>query len=135
MELSKDQIKKINSLAPNEWQTNEQGIFVQPWGIPTHIKEPVIYMRWHVGGISGGSCWDSSNPQPYTSDNKKPAFKVLDLILLELNPNITFLQFREIETLIHTNSETEYEYYGNCTDFEIEYIILSDLIKMLESWK
>ena len=58
--------------------------------------------------------------------------KVLDLVLKEIKPDVTFLQFREIENLIKTNSETEHEYYGNCTDFEIEYIILSELYAYIE---
>lgn len=135
MELTKEQIEKINKLAPNEWQTNEQGIFTEPFGIPVHIKEPVIYMRWETGGVSGGSCWDSSNPQPYKNKKGKPTFEVLDLVLKELMPTISFLQFREIEKLIHTASDSQYEYYGNCTDFDIEYIVLSELISTLETFK
>jgi hypothetical protein len=130
--LSEEQIKEINKLAPNEWQTNEQGIFTQPFGIPVHIKEPVIYCRYESGGVSGGSCWDSSNPQSYTRDAPKDKMKVLDLVLKAVKPDITFLQFREIEKMIHTNSETEYEYYGNSTEFEIEYIVLSELYAFLE---
>ena len=106
MELTKNQIKKINKEAPNEWQTNEQGIFTEPFGIPVNIKEPVIYCRYEIGGYSGGSCWDDSNPQPYTKDEPKDKMKVLDLVLKELKPQITFLQFREIEKLIRTNEET-----------------------------
>lgn len=134
MELTKEQIQKINSLAPNDWQDNEQGVFIEPSGIPVHIKEPVIYMRWKTGGVSGGSCWESSNPQRYECNNEKPKFKVLDLVLAELMPNISFLQFREIEELIHTDYETDYEYYGNCTDFDVEYIVLSELIGLLISF-
>ena len=130
--LSEEQIKDINKLAPNEWQENEQGIFKQPYGIPVHVKEPVIYCRYETGGYSGGSCWDDSDPRPYSKDTPKDKMKVLDLVLKEIKPDITFLQFREIEKLIKTNSETEYEYYGNCTDFEIEYIILSELYAYIE---
>lgn len=125
--MTKEQIEKINKECPYE-----QGIFVEPYGIPVHIKEPVVYMRCETGGVSGGSCWDSSNPQPYTSDEPKPKFKVLDLVLRELKPDLTYLQFREIEDLVHTNEETEYEYYGNSTDYRIEYIILSELEAALE---
>ena len=103
MRLSEEDIKEINKEAPNEWQENEQGIFTEPYGIPAHIKEPVIYMRFTTGGVSGGSCWDSSNPQSYTNDNQKPKFKVLDLVLSKLKPDITFLPFREIEDLLKTN--------------------------------
>lgn len=123
--MTKEQIKKVNLEAPNNWGENEQGVFVEPNYIPVHIKEPVIYMRWLSGGWSGGSCWDDSNPQPF--ERNKPNFEVLDLVLKEIAPNVTYLQYKDIEKLIHTNSETEYEYYGNSSDFSVEYIILSEL--------
>ena len=132
--LTKEQIEKINMLSPREWQSNEQGIFTEPYGIPIHIKEPVIYCRYETGGVSGGSCWDDSDPQPYTVKLPENRMKVLDLVLAELNQNITYSQYKQIQNLIHTNNETDYEYYGNSTDFQIEYIILSDLIKLLESF-
>lgn len=134
MELTEDQIKKINELAPYEWQLNEQGIFIQPYGVPVHIKKYVVYMRWETGGVSGGSCWESSNPQRYEREGGKPEFKVLDLVLNELLPTITYLQYKQISDLIHTNSETEYEYYGNSTDFSVEYIVLSELIDLLKKF-
>lgn len=135
MKLTQEQIDRINKAAPNDWQSNEQGIFTQPFGIPVHIKEPVVYCRYENGGFRGGSCWDDSDPQPYEASAPKDKMKVLDLALKELKPDITFLQFREIENLIHTNEETEYEYYGNSTDYKIEYIILSELINFLETIK
>lgn len=123
--MTKEQIEKINKECPYN-----QGIFAEPYGIPVHIKEPVIYMRYEIGGVSGGSCWDNSNPQPYTV-NEKPKFKVLDLVLSELKPDLTYLQYRKIEDLIHTNEEAEYHYYGNSTDYKVEYIILSELEAVL----
>jgi len=127
--MTSEQIKKVNSLAPTEWQENEQGIFTQPAHIPVYIKEPVIYMRWVSSGYSGGSCWDDSNPEYF--ENDKPKFEVLDLVLKEIAPNITYLQYKDIEKLIHTNSEVEYEYYGNSEEFSVEYIILSELEELL----
>jgi len=131
MELTKEQIENINKEAPMDWQTNEQGVFAEPNGIPNEVKEPVIYMRWETGGVSGGSCWDSSNPQPYTTDGE-PSFKVLDLVLKELCPDISYLMFKGIEELINDSETSDWEYYGNCTDFSIKYIVLSELITYLE---
>jgi len=133
--MTKEQIEKINKLSPMKWQENEQGIFTEPWGIPDNIKVPVIYMRWETGGVSGGSCWDDSDPQPYTSDNEKPKFECLDLVIKELMPNISFMQFREVEKLIKSTEETDWEYYGNCTNFDIEYIILEDLERLLQTFR
>lgn len=131
MQLTQEQIEKINSLAPNEWQTNEQGIWTEPFGVPNTVKELVVYMRYEKGGWSGGSCWEDSNVQPY-SNSFVPTFEVLDLVLRELKPDISYLKYKEIEKLIVDSEKTEYEYYGNQTDFGIKYIELSKLLKILE---
>lgn len=127
MELTKEDIEAINNECPSN-----QGIFNEPYGIPNNIKELVVYMRWETGGVSGGSCWDSSNPRPYTTDEPKPKFKALDLVLKRLKPDLTFLQFREIEELIKSSENTEWECYGNCTDWAVEFIVLRELIQKLE---
>lgn len=129
MKLTEDQITKINNECPSD-----QGIFFQPNGIPVDIKEHVVYMRWETGGWRGGGYRDGAIARPYTSDEPKPKFKALDLVLKELKPNISFLEFREIEELIRTNHESESEYYGNSTDYEIEFIVLSELITVLEKF-
>lgn len=127
MELTQSQIESINSKCPYG-----QGIFKEPFGIPNHIKELVVYTKWDSGGMRGGSCW-GGEPKPYSNSRPKDAFKVLDLVLKELKPQITFLQFREIEMLIESNEKTSYEYYGNSTDSTIEWIKLSDLCNSLET--
>ncbi len=129
MKLTEEDIKEINSKVANSW---DEGVFKEPNWIPNNIKELVIYMRWSPGGVSGGSYWDDSDPQPYYNRDPKPKFTVLDLVLKKLKPEISYLEYKEVEKLIHSNTETDWEYYGNCTDYEIEYIILSDLYKLLE---
>lgn len=126
MRLTDKDIAEINSQVD---QCNE-GIFIQPNDIPIHIKEHVIYTRWETGGVSGGSCWSSSNPQSYENKDK-PKFSVLDLVLKKIQPEITYLKYKEVEKLIKVESRTKHEYYGNCTDYEVEYIILSELYKLL----
>ena len=127
--MTKEQIALINEKCPYN-----QGIFKEPYGIPVKVKEPVIYMRWKTGGVSGGNYRDDSNPTRYRNEEAKPKFEALDIVLRELKPEISWLQFREIENLIHTNSETEYEYYGNSTDWSVEYIILSELEAKLKTF-
>jgi hypothetical protein len=126
MLLSKEDIAEINSQCPSE-----QGVFTEPIGIPNEIKEPVIYMRWETGGVSGGSCWESSNPQPYSNRESKPKFTVLDLVLKKIKPDLTYLEFREVEELVKSSEYTDWEYYGNHTNYEVDFIILSDLYKIL----
>ncbi len=127
MKLTDEDIAQINNECPYD-----QGIFKEPYGIPVHIKEHVIYGRYESGGYSGGSCWDDSDPRPYSNDAPHDRMKVLDIVLKKIRPNTTFLEYRMLSGLIHNNSETEYEYYGNSTDWTIEYIILSELYEAIE---
>ena len=119
-------IKHINKKC-----TNEQGIFTEPYGVE-FVKEPVIYMRWKSGGYSGGNCWDDTEPHHY-SNNDIPQFEVLDLVLQELMPSISYLQHKQISKLEHSTDKNEWEYYGNSSEYEIRYIILSELETLINT--
>ncbi len=120
--MTKEEIKEINGKCPYD-----QGIFVQPSMIPTNIKEPVVYSRYETGGETGGTYRENSYPYRYNRKPPEDRFMVLDLVLEKLKPNITYFQYKKIEKMIHTNEETEREYYGNSTDWMVEYIVLSEL--------
>ncbi len=127
--ITKEIIDKVNN-SVDSWN---HGIFKEPFGIPSTIKEPVIYMRHETGGVSGGSCWDTSNPTYYSSKEEIPNFQALDLLLEYLCPNITYLTYKKIDALIESNEEIEWEYYGNRTDYLIKFIRLSKMESFLES--
>ena len=80
-----------------------------------------------------GGNYRGNSPYKYENDIPNDRFVVLDLVLEKIKPNISYLQFKKIEKMIHTNEETEYAYYGNSTDWKVEYIILSELEKYLET--
>lgn len=122
-------IKKINSIAPSD-----QGIFKEPYGIPIHIKDYIVYSKYETGGYRGGNCWNDNSAEPYI--NKPPInnWEILDIILKETCPNITYLQYKEISKLINTNDYTNYEYYGNSTSYNVEYIILKDLDRLITTF-
>lgn len=126
MKLTQQDTSEINSKV-DLWN---EGIFTEPNYIPVHIKEPVIYLRWISSGYRGGSCW--GDEAVYFGGDPEPDFKILDLVLEKIKPNISYLEYKKIEKITHTNSETEYEYYGNSTDYNVKYIILSELYKLLE---
>jgi len=123
--MTEQEIKDINKKCPSD-----QGIFFQPSMVPVHIKEPVIYKRYRTTGYFGGNCW-GSRAEYHVFDDENTDFDVLDLTLEKLVPNITYKKYKQISKLIHTNEETEYEYYGNSTDWKVEYIILSELEEFL----
>lgn len=131
--MTQELIEKLNQDIYTKKGDNEQGIFVQPFGIPVRYKEPVIYMRWETVGMTGGSYHEDSCLHFYTSD-KKGEFIALDIVLKELKPNITYLQYKEIEQMIleGDNYSDNEDYYGNCTDYGTQFIVLSQLEKYLE---
>lgn len=129
MLVTKEIIEKVNKECPDN-----QGIFVEPYCIPTHIKEPVIYSRYEIGGYWGGSCWDDSDPRPYTSEPPANKMEVLEILLKYTKPDITFLEFRRLVSQhLKTNQDTEWEYYGNSTEWEVEYILISDFETFINS--
>lgn len=87
-----------------------------------------ICQSWEVGGISGGSYHEESNPQPYhTTHNQPTTFNELDAILELICPSISFLRYNHIESMIEYGEATDYEYYGNRTDYEYRWIDLKKL--------
>ena len=76
--------------------------------------------------MEGGNCW-GDEPESFDKDAPEDRHKILELVLSEIFPDITLLEFLRLGELWHDNTETEYEYYGNSTDRRIEYMILSEL--------
>jgi hypothetical protein len=98
-------------------------------------KFDFIFDCYESGGVSVGSCWESSNPKPYTIDIKPSRFEPLNHILKELCPNITFLDYIELENLIESGEATDYEYYGNSTDYIYRFIKLQSVYDFLKARK
>jgi hypothetical protein len=126
--MEKELIDKINRKCPHD-----QGVFTEPYGIDVSIKEPVIYCRIETGGSHGRSCW-GGELRHYTEKPPKDRMKVLDLVLEELYPDIKYLQYRDLQSLIRDNYDSDCDYYGNSTDYLIEYIVLSELEKLIKQW-
>jgi len=122
-------IEKVNKECPEE-----QGIFSEPYGIPVYIKEPVIYTRYNTSGRSGRSYHENSHSRyfEYDEPSEKEKWQVLDIVLRELRPKIAKEEYDNILLLVRDNTGTDDEdYYGNYVEFKIEYIVLSDLLKLL----
>lgn len=86
-------------------------------------------MGWDSIGFRGGDCW-GNEAESYSND--EPDFEVLDLVLAELRPNITYLDYKKVNKLIREDTDSEWEYYGNSTTYEVKFIILNDLINLLK---
>ena len=127
MELTKDQVESINNECPYG-----QGVFREPFGIPNDIKGLVVYTKWEYAS-RGGSCWDDEDTVNEDQIHGRPddSFIVLDKVLKILKPDISYLDYKNIEALKSTNQETDYGYYGDYTSDTIEWILLDDLINKL----
>jgi hypothetical protein len=95
--------------------------------------ESFIVTAWETGGYSGGSCWDDSNPTPYSVDIKCEDLVLLDKILEVLCPSITFLQYKRLDkdVPIRSGDMSISEYYGNCTDYAYKAVDLLSLYQWL----
>ena len=132
MLLTQEQINKINEACPNEWNYNEQGIFKEPSNIPTHVKEPVIYMKWESSG-KPGTCWDDEDTinEEYTNPFNIDNWTCLHLTLKELNQKMP----DNIDSIITIEPEfdtTSNGYYGDYENSTVAWILLSDLYKILK---
>lgn len=105
----------------------EVRFYFKPYG-----DDDTPLIRIEIGGVSGGSCWDNSNPKPYTCDYINVDTDFIYDILLEVDKNIPFLICRNIKKECVTESiNTEYEYYGNCTqyrDIKIDFEKMADIL-------
>ena len=96
------------------------------------IEKPRLYVQWSTGGVSGGSCWDSSDPQPYTNNEPAPELGVLDKVLEHFHSQLSFLQYRDLTArLLKSDGYSVGEYYGNSTDYQYKEVDLRELYNYL----
>lgn len=99
------------------------------------INRSFLKIYWSIGGQSGGSCWATDERKYYSvSGEPEPSFDILDAVLLEFAPSITFMQYKGLERLIVTepDSENSYsDYYGNYTNYYQKTISLKALYEFL----
>jgi len=90
-----------------------------------------LVQKIHTGGYRGGNCWDNTQPW-YESSDEKVDFSILKDFLLEVYPELTLKQFAEIqEKFVKTFEDTEYEYYGNTSEYTTFVVNLNDLYTYL----
>lgn len=109
------------------------------WNNPVDRNDIRLIVSYSTGGVSGGSCWESSNPQPY-ADNDRPEqgfVTTLAAHILESEPEVkislvvAMTLARRFESLVRMAQDSIYEYYGNCTNYEYQFILGSELYDLL----
>lgn len=97
--------------------------YTEKWGRKTetywHGDADHYSVEWRTGGMSGGNCW-GDQPSYSVDADEVPEMTMLDEFLEEICPEITFLEYKRVmRELIESDSRTEYEYYGNHTNYGI----------------
>lgn len=93
-----------------------------------------LYEYWDICGVSGGS-WSSDGESNHyiTPGEPEPEFTSLDIILLDICPELSYLQYKSIaRDVIKSDTYTEGEYYNNSTSYGIKKVILKDLYDKLQ---
>lgn len=95
--------------------------------------KPALYHKSCIGGVSGGSCWDTGDePDRHHAYHTEPEeFYELDSLLEKFAPAISFLQYKKLKELVESSEESQGEYYGNSTDYRTEYVYLDKLYTFL----
>ncbi len=99
------------------------------------IQEPALYVYWTIGGVAGGSCWDTGDEDRHypISGVPEPEFEELDKLLEALVPDITFLQYKRLcKDCIERGESRSNDYYGNHTDYAYKLVRLGVLYKYMK---
>lgn len=95
--------------------------------------ENVIYTKIKTGGVSGGSCWDDSDPQPFSNDYDD-TFTIFEQFIENalFAKKIAYTDYKKLTRLVKSFNRCETEYYGNYRDYLVKYIEVKDLYDFLK---
>lgn len=95
-----------------------------------------VFKKWIVGGQEGGSCWNNDNHYSISADPEPEDPIVFIEIIETVCPKLTFLQFKKLEhkSLWDVRNKTDYEYYGNSTDYMIKTLNTQNLFDGLKEF-
>lgn len=119
----------------NRWGTRDEWVSVKDASEITQ-KSRLEGQRTHVGGTSGGSCWDTGdndNHYGYTVSHGDIEIECLEAILADICPQITFLQYKRLTREMDAEflETSENEYYENSSDYQQRVVKMGDLYDAL----
>lgn len=94
------------------------------------VEDDVIIQSHVSHGAEGGNCW-GDEAEYFSNDRPPEDFLPLEKILLEVNPRISYLEYKSIEKLIKEGQKSESEYYGNHTTYVTFSLDIRELYKFL----
>ncbi len=96
-------------------------------------NKPVLSERWIIGGTRGGNCWDDSRPENYILDSdEEPNFDELDLFLVTFAPDMTFLEYKILNSKVAYSENTIHEYYGNYINYRVKTLVVEEVLSFLQ---
>jgi len=110
-----------------------------PYSIGGHLPKDYdengsyIIEYYISGGISGGSCWESSDPTPYTTNDTWET-DILKDIILNCAPDIKLSEYWQLEKQFTVGDVEETEWYGNRTYYKIRFVKTEIIYNMLKEW-
>jgi len=118
-------------------KTNEHGNHMPDWldyDIRKNLRrdDVVVYYDWSTGGLSGGNCWDDTEPTYYASNETEPEDNPFAKALELYAEDISYIRFRKISSkVLYEYTHRYYEYYGNRSDIEGRAFIVRELYEGL----
>lgn len=91
-----------------------------------------ISETWLIGGMEGGSCWNSGADTSVTPEDPK-VLSLLDDFLESQMPELSFVKYRKLLKLVKTLEWSRSEYYGNYYLYKCSYISFDDIVNFLTS--
>lgn len=146
-EKFKEEIEKIVLESDNKhqyvrmgWNENRyfggwEQVSTYSWDKKKYSKyKDVLQAEWYTGGMSGGNCWNDNEPQYQSSGERPEELVLLDEILEKFNPNINFLQYKNLcSSVVLHNTRSQGEYYGNTSDYASITVELEPLYTYMKS--
>jgi hypothetical protein len=106
-------------------------------GVDLKDFKGLVSESWRTGGVGGGSCWDEGDEDPHYElvEEESEPIKALEKFLEEFYPHLSISQYKEIMQHVQTEYWTDYEYYGNHTDYACRYITFESIANTLVNLK
>lgn len=104
------------------------------YGAKQKVKDtPYLVATWSTGGMSGGNCWNEGGH--YATGGETPAeLTALDDLLEEIKQDIGLRQYKALcSVVVHSDTYSQSEYYGNYSDYAVKYVKLSELYDYIKT--
>lgn len=124
---------KYSGFAGQYWEPGEK---FDSYSYAKIQKKDVFWFTYVSGGSDGGNCWEGVSTR---FDKSRPNIEfanVLIKVLETYKPDISLIQYKLLESAfkdrIEYSTDSEFEYYGNFTDYNIEYISFEAVYAILK---